>query len=84
VIAWRALRHHADKILIAALFAAAGGGAGYVQHQAALITLEVSCRVAKSNTEQLEELRAISHELGIPIGFTVTPLPSECADFSAP
>jgi hypothetical protein len=66
-------------IIVLALIAPA-----YVTNRVNQIQLEVSCQTARANIQQLQALRAISHELGIPVGFTVPAPPPECVDFSAP
>lgn len=66
-------------IIVVALVAPA-----YVTARVNKVQLEVTCTSARANMEQLQALKNISHELGLPIRFTITPLPPECVDLQAP
>jgi hypothetical protein len=51
----------------------------YVQHRVDAAQQNISCLSAQANIQQLEALRAISHDLGLPTTFRVPPLPPECS-----
>jgi len=50
----------------------------YFQRSATETELELSCVTFRANIDQLEALEALEHRLGIPVDFTIPPLPPEC------
>lgn len=62
-------------VIVAALLAPA-----YVTRRVNDAQLAVSCQSAKSNAQQLEALKSIAEDLGIPVRFTIPPPLPECKD----
>jgi hypothetical protein len=60
-------------VIVAALLAPA-----YVTHRVNEVQLSVTCQSARSNAQQLEALRSIAMDLGIPVRFTIPPPLPEC------
>jgi predicted TIM-barrel fold metal-dependent hydrolase len=60
-------------IIVAALLAPA-----YVTYRVNQVQLAATCQNARSNAQQLEALKSIAMDLGIPVRFTIPPPPPGC------
>lgn len=51
----------------------------YFQRSATDTQRELSCVTFRANIDQLNALEALEHRLGVPVDFTIPPLPPECS-----
>lgn len=70
-----------DIVQAIALFIVIAGmliGLGWIQSALDEQQKAITCVSAESNVAQLRALREISDQLGVPVMFTVPPVPPEC------
>jgi hypothetical protein len=72
------LRTWVAVILVPIILVAALAAPAYVTSRVNEVQLSVTCQSARSNAQQLEALKSIAVDLGIPVRFTIPSLPPEC------